>query len=466
MNENHALSFIASLSILAACTASTSTPNEAPSSPPVTADGGTGSVNECGEPSTGPTVHHGDVTGNEVWTAATSPHIVDDDVNVRDGAHLVIEPCAQVQIAADKRINVAFPLTPNTGSLVAEGTATRPIRFKNKDAAPWDSIFVRAPGTARFAHTTFEGGGSGRFDNGATIVALAAVVGDPLLFVDHVTVKKSVGTGIWLQQGATFVPGSQELTITETGNEENPFPLTITEHAFDALPTGTYTGNKVDEILIEPWGNGGAGGGIVADATLHKRGVPYHVGRSLSDDLIIGSGPDNKVVTLTIEPGVVMKFGPELMLAVQLFSTEEPSTGALRALGTEAEPIVFTSAATSPKSGDWRGIWFGGVPQPTNKLDHVRIEYAGSDCHCAMNTCSDVETSSGAVIFGMQPPGPFITNSSFAHVAGHAITQGFDGSLVNFRPTNTFDDVTGCVQTHPRNPTTSCPDPRPACDGL
>jgi hypothetical protein len=55
-------------------------------------------TNECSVATSGPTVHSGEVKGNEVWTAAGSPQIVEYDVNVRDGATLTIEPCARVQL--------------------------------------------------------------------------------------------------------------------------------------------------------------------------------------------------------------------------------------------------------------------------------------------------------------------------------------------------------------------------------
>jgi hypothetical protein len=59
-----------------------------------------------------------------------------------------------------------------------------------------------------------------------------------------------------------------------------------------------------------------------------------------------------------------------------------------------------------------------------------------------------------------------VTDASvFKQIAGHGVVHGFDGSLVNFRPTSTFD-VTGCVQTMPRLPSSQCPEPRPLCDGL
>ncbi len=459
------VSFVVLPLVVPACEAADPSSNPAPDSS--TADAGP--LPDCPAPTAGPTRHGGDVQPGEVWTAAGSPHIVEEDVNVRDGATLTIEPCASVLVAAKKRIQVAYPLTPNSGTLVAEGTATKPISFAGENGARWGSLYVAAPGTARLAHVTFEDGGGDDFERGATIVSLGDDVmpADPVLFVDHVTVKRSRGTGVWLQRRSMFVPGSTDLTVTESGDEEAPYPLEISDHAIDSLPTGKYTGNAKDEILVRTEGDGTAAGGLSVDATLHDRGVPYHMGDSEGDSFTIGGGADGKVVTLTIEPGVVMKFEPKTGFMVQQFSTETPSTAIVHAVGTADKPIVFTSAAEEPKAGDWRGLWFGGIPQAANRLDHVRIEYAGYSCACSRVTCSaNVETSDAAVIFSMPPPSAFITNTVFKEIAGHGITEGFDGSLVNFRPTNTFEGVTGCIQTMPRHPTTDCPDPRPICDGM
>jgi hypothetical protein len=422
----------------------------------------------CKPPTGGPTVHKGDVAGDEVWTAAGSPHVVEYTVNVRNGAKLTIEPCAEVRVAKKQTINVAYPITPNTGTLIAEGTAETPIRIVGEGGERWASLSIHAPGTARLAHVTFENGGGGDFQGGATV----AVYGDgedgadELVFADHVTIAKSLGTGAWLTRGAAFAKGSSDLTIKESGDAEHPYPIEIEEHAFDTFPTGAYKGNAVDEIFVSPQGGKMGGSGLLADATLHERGVPYHIGGSKGHSLLIGGRDDQKLVTLTIEPGVVMKFVEGAALKVQHFVTTKPSTAALRALGTAEKPIVMTSAASSPRPGDWRGVWFGGIPASANQMDHVRLEYAGGDCGCILNTCSNIEQHEAAVIFTAQPPSPFITNTVFVQSAGHGITQGFDGAFVDFRSTNTFEGVTGCAQTRPRETTTQCPNPRPLCDGL
>jgi hypothetical protein len=391
---------------------------------------------------------------------------------VRNGATLTIEPWAEVRFAAGTGLQVAFPLTPNTGKLVAEGTATKPITFTSNGADPWASLYVAAPGTARLAYATFENGGGERFGDGATIIAAGngEMPADPILFVDHVTIKKSHGTGAWLQRGATFAPGSQELTVTASGGEgddRSPYALEISEHAIDALPTGKYTGNLKDEILVRTEGDGGAASGLVTDATMHDRGVPYHLGDSEGDSFTIGGAADGHVTTLTIEPGVVMKFEPKTAFNIQTFTTEKPSTAVIRALGTAEKPIVMTSAAATPKAGDWRGLWFGGVPQAANQIDHVRIEYAGYDCACSTVSCSaNFERAEAAVIFFQPPPSAFITNTVFKEIAGHGITEGYGGAFVNFRPTNSFEGVTGCPQTLPTPPLQDCAEPRPTCDGL
>ena len=431
-------------------------------------DGGAPAI-DCPAPTAGPTKHEGDVKDGEVWTAAGSPHIVEYDVYVRDGAKLTIEPCAEVRIAKERRISVAAPLSPSTGTLIAEGTATKPIKFTSDGADRWGSVYVAAPGTARFSHVTFENGGGEATERGATLVAVGddqEPLSDAVLFLDNVTIKKSRGAGIWMQRRSKFITGSKDVTVTESGDDESPYAVEISEHAIDSLPTGKYTGNKTDEILIRTEGDLGAGTGLVDDATLHDRGVPYHMGDGESDSFVIGSTDENKITTLTIEPGVVMKFEPKTAFMVQLYTTEKASNAVVKAQGTAEKPIVFTSASPTPKAGDWRGLWFGGIPQAANVLDHVRIEYAGYDCGCALNTCSAIEESNGAVIFSMQPPSAFITNTVFKEIAGHGITQGFNGTLVNFRPTNTFEGVTECVQTLPSNPSAQCPDPRPACDGM
>lgn len=74
----------------------------------------------------------------------------------------------------------------------------------------------------------------------------------------------------------------------------------------DGIGAGSYTGNGIDQILL-PSTSGNET--ITETTTLHDRGVPYLVGHATSSgDLRVDVPAGRPSVTLTIEPGVTMKF--------------------------------------------------------------------------------------------------------------------------------------------------------------
>ncbi|TET19754.1 PKD domain-containing protein [Candidatus Bathyarchaeota archaeon] len=69
--------------------------------------------------------------------------------------------------------------------------------------------------------------------------------------------------------------------------------------------------------------------------------------------------------TLTIEPGVQVRFGGDFSLNVR---------GSLSAIGEENNTITFTSNKDQPKAGDWNTIKFNGTEPST--LTYCSIQYA------------------------------------------------------------------------------------------
>ncbi len=129
-------------------------------------------------------------------------------------------------------------------------------------------------------------------------------------------------------------------------------------------------------------------GTISSDTTWTYANSPYIVDGNIS----VNTG-----VTLTIEPGVVLKFKQNNILTVN---------GTLNAIGTATEPIYFTDlrddsiggdtngdgSATSPAKGWWKGISVesGG----TATLDYTVVKYGG--CNCNFSSYSNVyKTGSG-----------------------------------------------------------------------
>ncbi len=99
-----ALLSILALTTLSAC-GSVPGDSPAPSGCPVVSDAS-------------PTMHPSSIERSETWTAAGSPHIVQGDTRLSEGATLTIEPCARVVFRADASLTL---MRPNT-RLVAEGT--------------------------------------------------------------------------------------------------------------------------------------------------------------------------------------------------------------------------------------------------------------------------------------------------------------------------------------------------------
>ncbi|MBC7861685.1 MAG: right-handed parallel beta-helix repeat-containing protein [Bacteroidia bacterium] len=108
------------------------------------------------------------------------------------------------------------------------------------------------------------------------------------------------------------------------------------------------------------------GGSISTNTTWDLTGSPYLV----QNNVAVMSG-----VILTINPGVVVKFDSNK--SIQFF-------GALRAIGTQNQKIIFTSGAAVPSPGDWGYILFNSNSPAYNFftdsgsiMKYCTVEYAG-----------------------------------------------------------------------------------------
>ena len=99
---------------------------------------------------------------------------------------------------------------------------------------------------------------------------------------------------------------------------------------------------------------------ITANTTWTKAAGPYLI----TNPLDVRPG-----VTLTIEPGVEVLFAAGAQLVV---------VGQLDAIGTVAEPILFTSAALTPAANDWNGIYVFDAAGAEANLQFATVEYAGT----------------------------------------------------------------------------------------
>jgi hypothetical protein len=416
-----------------------------------TSDGGADGapVSTCKAATGAGTMHKDTIAADETWTAANGPHVVSFDLKVSKGATLTIEPCAEVRIQKGYSIVVE-------GNLVALGAATTPIKIGADDAStPWGFMQVFAPGTIKLAYATVSDGGGVGVTNAYGMIEARGdqlMPAQAILKLDHVTVSNSGTYGVSLRAGGALTPDSQALTITKSAKAA----MRILPRLASNIPTGTYTGNTEDAIVVETEAYGEVN---YDDVTYHDRGVPYRVGA----DVTLGDfkvGPQH--FTLTLEAGVKLAFKKNGVLgAVESAS----STGVIVANGTADKPVVLTSSSMSPAAGDWVGVQLGKVVDSGFKLDHVEIRYAGgasqsSGHHCQPNPTVNGEQSKNddaALAIYHEPSKPYLTNSLIADSAGDAVDNAYTGAYVDAKPTNTFMGVAGCQVTLPLPKTGLCP---------
>jgi hypothetical protein len=242
----------------------------------------------------------------------------------------------------------------------------------------------------------------------------------PAPVLKNVTIRGAVDVGVSSVGGGCFGAGSTNITITGTHGSIGS-PLSFYGSSPDCIPPGTYTGNANDAIWVyDPE--------ILRSQTWRNMGVPYvlHGG--------IGVG-NNLNPTLTLEPGVTIRFPPGGILSIG-----ELAPGTLHAVGTPAQPITFTSQYDNP--GTWMGVTIGEFADSSTVFEHVVVDYGGAD---------DGHIASAFRI--TKDLGPIIRNTLTRRSGGCGITR-LSGSpwttdFTNATLGNSFVDNVGSPQCGP-----------------
>lgn len=407
----------------------------------------------CGLPNGTVVTHSANVAANETWAGDGVTHSVPFSFSITGSSIVTVEPCAIVALGQGASITVR-----DSAKLVAAGTgSTRFVTFRRADVnQPWGVLRNLTPtSTLDLRWTTVQGGGSfgGSYGNPAIVMSGEGYGSPPVpvLKVDNVVIDSPQGAGIYLDTNAAFTADSQQLTITGAGE----YAVRATMMSLGSLPVGSYTGNAIDEIFVV-----GPGADVFADMTIHDRGVPVRV--QTGGLRVAPRAPNTAPVTLTLEPGVVLRF-PRMNAATPgarvTFGTNGSApdnlVGVLNAIGTPAKPIVFTSGEASPAPGDWVGLWLDTANG--SRLDHVEIGYAGGVNGIQSNNCRPTNTQDQAALivgdFETQyvPPSNLITNSRIHNSAGFGIDAIWQAPAFNepdLTASNVFENNALCRQTY------------------
>jgi hypothetical protein len=302
------------------------------------------------------TIHDHDISSDETWYPSGNPHWVTQGISVANGAKLTIMPGCLVKFYTGTDVGLLIGNT-TTGELVAVGKPDSLITFTSNAATPqpgdWFGIrFANADRpTSHLSYCVIDYGGYA--DGGAISPTWYSSVS-----VDHCTIKRSAGNGIYTDDHDGRVTNFTGNTITNCAK----YPMDAWPNNVRHLGTGnTLTGNGFDYIVVR-------NGGVESTGTWLKQSVPYLV----HDGSDVGLGGDDNPV-LTIERGTTIKFGIGSSMTVGY-----TVNATLIANGDSLNPITFTSVASVPQAGDWRFLWLAMGPLATqSSLTYCKILYAG-----------------------------------------------------------------------------------------
>jgi parallel beta-helix repeat protein len=291
------------------------------------------------------------LSGNLTITANTT---------IRNNATLTLDPGTTVTICNGATLNVGTPFGPATGGLQALGTAAQPITFQAEATdINWGGISVQdfhSAVTLQHVRLVRGGGSTVSISRGALTIGkgqAAAIV------AEQVTIENSGSHGIVVTMPTSVAeaPTLRNLTITASAGA----PLLLDAVATAGLGAGnSFTSNTIQAILVRAAG----ASSINRNTTWLNHGIPYRLLGSLG---VRGASQP----TLTIAPGTTVELPPgdEFVIGSTF---DDP--GGLQAIGTAAQPIVFTS---SDLPNRWRALILAAQLLPTT-LRYVQFEHAGA----------------------------------------------------------------------------------------
>jgi len=385
----------------------------------------------------------GVVTGYGLGTAViTATSVVDDDfsdavtVSVACGTLLAVSEDIDVDTALPldcylltRAVHVSARLSLAAGSIVyagtngglriapggslrAEGTALHPITFTSESGErdDWYGVGIFSDSDDNVLdHVRMENAGNTFGSvNGMqpTNLYVGAVTPDPLEYGRVAITNSSFGDAGKLAGDSTpgtgtglYVGWAENVLATFEGNTfdgNGRAAIRMTSHQLGSIGAGNVfgVGAAPGAAFIEV----ARDGDLTSSATWRVVDVPYRFAQA---HVLNDAG-----AVISIDPGAVFEFETQAGLRV--------GAGALRAIGTAAAPITFTSA--SGERGDWYGVGIFS-DSDRNALDHVLMEKAG--------------TTSGTVN-AMQPSNLYVAATGVVAVTNSA-----------------FNDATHPVETQP-----------------
>ncbi len=320
-------------------------------------------------------------------TLSKNLYIITGYIGVAKGKILTMQPGVRILDSGSHNINV-------DGILRAIGTETDPIIFTapkdteygngNGATHDWYGITVADTGefTGDYVKIRYAGGGRSYGDMGNAIDTDGKLTltnsevsntygtginiyiqGTQDVTVENCIIKDSLRNGIYINKYGT---GSMSIKNNSLSNNAN-LPIAV---YLDGLGTSIFGGISGNEFTGNSYSGSsfdgiGLSGKLLVDVKLTE-----------NQYIIVGSIRVPAAKTMTIEQGVRMLAVSEWNSSNQIYVE-----GILRAIGTEAMPVIFT-APKDEVYGNGNGQtydWYGITVSDTGEFigDYVKVRYAG-----------------------------------------------------------------------------------------
>ena len=352
-------------------------------------------------PAPAQTNHSGDITADETWYASGNPHVVTGDIRVFAAAGsctLTIMPGAEV--AFDSAAVLQIGTGTQAGVLMARGTADSTIFFDSEvdTTGPdnWQGILFQTQGGGLIDHAVIAEGGHAPLNANLTVLPGAG----PTL--SNCAIEDGAGYGLVCGEGA--VPAVSANTFQNNAL----YPVQVYGNDVPRIEAGNVfagKGSNAVEVL---------GDQISDSAVWPKHAVPYVV----AGDLEVSRSSVGD--TLTLQPGTVLKFKPDVELRVGA-----PGSPGYLLADSDTAAITFGAADTA-KAPHWAGLYFSS--QGSGLMDGCLVTFGGAGGRMANLYCA---TGSN----------PVIQNCTVEHSAAYGLACA-DAALPTIAG-NTFQDNGG-----------------------
>ena len=381
--------------------------------------------------STAVTSISGTISADTTWAAGV--FYISNNTTVSSGVTLTILPGVIVKVAANRSLQI-------NGTLEAGGTAIAPIVFtaytddsfggdSNGDGASsgtpgyWNRLYFENSANSTLENVVIRYGGSGNQGNiymfRSPVSVLSSEVANGSSYgiytyessalIESNSINDNSSYGLYLFRSSS--PTARANTISGNSNG-----IYVNSGATPTIDANVITGNTNYGIYYQSTSSAPEITGNTITSNLKPVRLPFSslpgtdagntlspnsieqiefLGNTLSRSLVLPANPVNIYyqvsgtatvatgVNLVVDPGIIWKFGSGTRLDVN---------GALYAVGTVADKIVFTSyrddnfggdsngdGFSQGQSGDWNCIYYSDtVIDFLSRLEHCVIRFGGS----------------------------------------------------------------------------------------